>query len=301
LADVPGGGRRSSTVDAHVHIFPPEVIRERASLLDRDPWFNTLYASPRAAMASAEDVIEIMDADGIDMSVVFGFAFKDQGLCRLVNDYVIQASAASQGRLAGLCCVSPKMPGAVAELERCLDAGLRGCGELAPDGQGFVDDWLPSAGPRRSSTGTGRSGMAAVAACLTERDRPLLIHSNEPVGHRYAGKGRFTPEACLAFAAAHPDLTIVLAHLGGGLFLYEAMPEVRQTLARVHYDTAAVPYLYDASVYEAVLACAGKEKLLFGSDYALLPPGRYRDGLDRLPGSARDAVLGGNARRVFHL
>ena len=48
----------------------------------------------------------------------------------------------------------------------------------------------------------------------------------------------------LALAQAYPGLTIVFAHLGGGLFLYETMPEVRNVLAGVYYDTAAVPYLY---------------------------------------------------------
>ena len=38
------------------------------------------------------------------------------------------------------------------------------------------------------------------------------------------------------------------------------------------------------------VSCAGPEKLIFGSDYPLLPPGRYREGLDRLAPGARAAV-----------
>ncbi len=143
--------------------------------------------------------------------------------------------------------------------------------------------------------------MDAVAACLSERGLPLLVHSNEPVGHSYAGKGGFTPEGCLSLAAAYPDLTVVCAHMGGGLFLYELMPEVRRTLSRVYYDTSAVPYLYRPDVYAVAVSCAGADKLLFGSDYPLLPAGRYRDGLATLDDRARAAVSGENARGVYRL
>jgi predicted TIM-barrel fold metal-dependent hydrolase len=121
------------------------------------------------------------------------------------------------------------------------------------------------------------------------------------VGHHYAGKGRFTPEACFALAQAYPGLTIVFAHLGGGLFLYETMPEVRRTLAGVFYDTAAAPYLYGPEIYEVAISSAGPEKFIFGSDYPVLSPGRYQDGLERLAPGERAAVQGGNARKAYRL
>jgi len=285
-------------IDAHVHTFPPELVRDRTAFLARDTWFATLYASPRAAMVTAEEVIAAMDAGGVARSVVFGFAFRDQGLCGLVNDYVLEAVATYPDRLAGLCCVSPQEPGAVAELERCLDAGMKGCGELAPDGQGLTAEWAGGGGARRPAA---RAGLGQVAACLTERGLPLLMHSNEAVGHDYAGKGGFTLEHCLALATAYPDLNIVLAHMGGGLFVYELMPEVRRTLSRVYYDTAAVPYLYDPEVYRVAVSCAGPHKIIFGSDFPLLPVGRYQEGLSLLDETTRAAVTGGNARKVFRL
>jgi uncharacterized protein len=276
-------------IDAHVHIFPPEMIRDRESYLERDARFAALYRSPQARMATAEDVVAHMDETGVDLSVVFGYAFSDQGLCRLVNDYVIEAVAAHPSRLVGLACVWPRGRGAAAEAERCLEAGLRGCGELV----------LEDTGGQGPDGGAGRVGLSEVAQVLRTRRAPLLVHANEPVGHHYPGKGGFGPEACLTLARSFPGLTIVFAHLGGGVFLYEAMPEVREVLADVYYDTSAVPYLYDAGIYEAVLVTAGPHKLIFGSDYPLLSPGRYDTGLDRLSPSARAMACGGNARKVF--
>jgi predicted TIM-barrel fold metal-dependent hydrolase len=272
-------------VDAHVHVFPPEFVSHRESYLGRDARFDDLYGSPEARMATADEVIAEMDASGVGLSLVFGFAFDDQGLCRMVNDYVIEAVSAYPTRLAGLACVASHASGARAELERCLDAGLRGCGELAP----------------KTGTEDEITELAPIAACLRERQLPLMIHASEPVGHEYKGKGRFTPEACIALAKTYQGLTVVLSHMGGGLFLYELMPEVRSLLAGVLYDTAAVPYLYDSRAYEVAVLAAGAEKLIFGSDFPLLSPKRYFAGLESLSAEERSAVQGGNARRVFNL
>ena len=271
-------------VDAHVHIFPPQMIEQRERYLPRDERFAALYSDRRARMATVAEVLAEMDRTGVATSVVFGFPFRDQGLCRAVNDHVIDAVAAWPRRLAGLACVSPGEPGAAAELERCLDAGLRGCGELAPgDAAADID------------------ALEGLAGLLRERGLPLLLHSNEPVGHPYPGKNAFGPAACVACAVAYPGLKIVFAHMGGGTFLYEAMPELRKTLADAYYDTAALPYLYDAGVYRAAEATAGTHKVLFGSDYALLSPARYHAGLSELSPAARAAICSDNARKVFKL
>jgi predicted TIM-barrel fold metal-dependent hydrolase len=279
------GPRGRRAVDAHVHIFPPEIVRARELYLERDERFRTLYSSPKARLATAEDVLAHMNGSRIELSMVFGFAFKDQGLCREVNDYVLETVQANPGRLAGMACVSPRAEGARAELERCLDAGMRGCGELTP----------------ASGDEAEIASFAAIAGCLRERGLPLLVHCSEPVGREYAGKGRFTPEACLKLARAYPGLTLIFSHLGGGLFLYELMPEVRASLTYALYDTAAVPFLYDPFVYEVVVSVIGAGRLLFGTDYPLLPAKRYRQSLHRLPSRQRAAILGGNAKRVFGL
>jgi predicted TIM-barrel fold metal-dependent hydrolase len=274
-----------SLVDAHVHVFPPDLIRRREACLGSDPRFDSMYSAPKARMATVEEVLEHMDESGAELSIIFGFAFRDQGLCRETNDYVIEAVRSDPSRLAGLACVSTASPDAVKELERCLDAGLRGCGELAP----------------ASGDHEELSKLAPIAHCLGERGLPLMVHASEPVGHEYPGKGRFTPEACVALARTYPGLDLVLSHLGGGVFLYELMPEVRESLARVCYDTAAAPYLYSSRVYEVALLAVGPKKLIFGSDYPLLQPMRYAKELEHMSPEHQEAVRAGNARRVFKL
>src|SRR5690606_37480562 len=48
-------------VDAHVHIFPEEIVRHRDRFTARDRWFEELYAPERARLATAEDLVESMD------------------------------------------------------------------------------------------------------------------------------------------------------------------------------------------------------------------------------------------------
>ena len=275
----------AGSIDAHVHVFPPDMIRDREAYLGIDDRFDDLYGSPSARMADADDVLTQMEGCGIERCVIFGFAFCDAGLCRQVNDYVIEAVNERPGRLAGLACVPCGGPGAAAELERCLDAGLRGCGELTP----------------KSGDAEEIAGLAGVAGVLRERGLPLLVHASEPVGHEYPGKGHFTPEACVRLAQAYPGLVLVLSHLGGGAFLYELMPEVREAMVDVVYDTAAVPFLYSPAVYELATRAVGAEKLVFGSDYPLIDPLRCAEGLGRLSAEEQEAVRGGNARRIFKL
>ena len=133
-APTPVGG---PVVDAHVHVFHPDVCASRERYLGRDEWFDCLYTDPKSRMVTGDQLLAEMDANGVAVSVIFGFAFRDQGLCRETNDYVIELVRAYPDRFIGLACVSPEEPGAVTELERCLDAGLRGAGELFPDGQRF--------------------------------------------------------------------------------------------------------------------------------------------------------------------
>jgi predicted TIM-barrel fold metal-dependent hydrolase len=125
-------------IDFHAHITAPEIIARRDEYLIRDAWFRDLYANPKARLSSAEDLISAMDRDSVDQAVVFGFGWRDMDLCRRDNDYVIESVARYPDRLVGFAIVNPQDSSeAVREIERCAMAGLRGVGELMPDGQGY--------------------------------------------------------------------------------------------------------------------------------------------------------------------
>ena len=94
----------------------------------------------------------------------------------------------------------------------------------------------------------------------------------------------------------------MLAHLGGGLPFYEAMPEVAEALSNVWYDTAALPYLYQPSAIAAAAAIAGANSLLFGTDYPLLSHRRVQNHVRSagLGPAEIDAILGDNAAALLY-
>ncbi|HUS15791.1 MAG TPA: amidohydrolase family protein, partial [Chloroflexia bacterium] len=249
-------------VDFHAHVFPDEVRRERDRFRQRDPWFATLYARPDQKLATAEDVVASMDRAGVDRTVLVGFPWRDPAICALHNDYLIRCVQRYPDRLIGFAIVQPAAGAAAGrELGRCLDAGLQGCGELGPDGQGFRLDNAHLLGP--------------VAEPLIAAGRPLLTHCSEPLGHAYPGKGTVWPQQIYQAARQFPALLLVGAHWGGGLPFYELMPEVAATLRNVYYDTAASTYLYRFDIFRQVVTAIGADRILWATDYPLLGQARF--------------------------
>jgi len=234
-----------------------------------------------------DELLSSMAESGITHAVISGFAFKDMGLCRHCNDYIMDSLRRYPGLFTGFGVVSPRSAQARVEIERCYAQGLRGIGELFPDGQGFLLNH--------------REHMAEVAAACEEMGLPLLVHCNEQVGHWYPGKGATGPKEAYEFARENPNLTIILAHWGGGLFFYELMPEVSRQLARVYYDTAAGPFLYGPFIYKVAQAMGITGKVLLGTDYPLLKPQRYLAQITHsgLPYREKRRILEENARMIL--
>ncbi|MBN2468096.1 MAG: amidohydrolase [Deltaproteobacteria bacterium] len=272
-------------IDSHVHIFPSEMRHKRHELLCLEEGFRGLYRHNNARMVGADDVIRMLDEERIDRAVVFGFPWQEVGLCKQGNDYVLESVNKYPDRLIGFITVPWKSSDAVLkECERGLNAGGKGVGELALYHQ-TVD-------------GASFDLLEPLAELLQKKQRPLLLHVNEPVGHDYPGKSLTDFKALYTFIAAHPYLSIILAHWGGGFFFYELMPEIRRLSRNVFYDTAASPFLYDKSVYFAAVSIVGEDRILFGSDYPLLSPQRYCEELNQttLSQEVRTKIQGENAR-----
>jgi predicted TIM-barrel fold metal-dependent hydrolase len=248
-------------IDAHVHILSPEFIQDVKNNMERDYHFKALHENPKSKFATAETLLENMDKTEIDRSVVFGFSYRDLGMCREANDYIIDAAGRYPDRLIGFAVVPPQDPGAERELVRCREAGLRGTGEIIPAASNLdISD---------------QDQVRRFAAVCRELDFPILMHADELVGHQYPGKGRMGPLMSYRFAVQNPDNKIIYAHWGGGLFFYELMPELHEALRHVYYDTAASPYLYRPDVYQAARLAGVLDKVLLGSDFPLLSPARY--------------------------
>lgn len=249
-------------IDVHTHIFPPEIVQRREDFFSEDPAFRWLYDSPQAKLVTAETLLQAMDEQGVEKSVIFGFPWRSLKLTRRHNDYILEAQHRSPRHLIAFACVNALESGAASEVERCLAAGCRGVGELAFYQEGLGDDMIAALRP--------------IADLCQGYGVPLLLHANEPVGHSYPGKSPMQLGDLYNLVKAFSDLTLILAHWGGGLFFFNFLKkEVSATLKNVYFDTAASPYLYKPAIYRLAAEIIGPDKILFGSDYPLLPPSRY--------------------------
>lgn len=244
-----------------MHIYPPEIELERKRISEKEPWFEGMINSRVHKWGTAESLISHMDLHGIKSSLVTGFAFHDQGLCRIMNDYVLDSARRYRGRIIPLAVVSPCAKGATKEILRCAELGAVGLGELFPDGQELD---ISDSGQTWRMVGT----------CM-EAGMFILFHTAEQVGHEYSGKGNTGPAEAAAFCMNHPLIKVVFAHFGGGLWAYESMPEMKLVLSNAYYDTAAWPWLYDHKIIEGIFAVGAGQKILFGSDWPILEYGRY--------------------------
>ena len=283
-------------IDSHTHIFSPDVIARRDWYAARDPFFGALYRGVAARMVGADELIAAMDAAGIDRAVVCGWCWQDNGICVEQNSWLMGIAQQYPTRLLALATVQPNAGAdALCELQRCIAGGARGIGELNADGKLFrLDD----------------ANFLALAREMSDANFQLLLHTNEPVGHLYPGKGTLALAEVYAFIKQFPNLRVVLAHWGGGLPFYELMREVRRVAQNVFYDSAASPLLYRSDIFKTILQIVGSEKILYGSDFPLLLyPKRqtepdfapFLEEIRALGLSARELenILGENAQRVW--
>jgi uncharacterized protein len=118
------------------------------------------------------------------------------------NDMVLEAAAASGGRLIPFCRVDPRH-GAAAEARRCLDAGARGI-KLHPRAERFT---------------LAEPGVRDLVALAHERRAPILIHA----GRGIPALGRDT----VRLSAEFPDARLILAHaaISDLAWLWRVLPE----------------------------------------------------------------------------
>ncbi|HUL29496.1 MAG TPA: amidohydrolase family protein, partial [Thermodesulfobacteriota bacterium] len=241
-------------IDCHTHVFPDEVRNDRAAFCGKDEGFASIYEQPKAKIIGAEDLIASMDESGVDRSVICGFPWSQPDLCSSQNDYLMESASRHPDRLVAFVSLLFSDPDwSAKELDRSVKGGARGVGEVAFYGEAMTSEDIQSMGP-----------------ILTRMERqgiPLLLHTNETIGHSYPGKGKTPLERFYEMILSFPELPVILAHWGGGLPFYELMPEVAKGMTHVYYDTAASPFLYSKKIYAIAKEIVGVEKILFGTDF----------------------------------
>ncbi len=262
--------------------------------------------------AGHREILAYMDALGIDKTVLIGVGVSDLSVVtvrdvpvlrsdvllrtlgvakmrRLVrsrvlqdvllgdplNDRVLDAMKAEPDRFLGFVFVNPESERCLAEIERCLDAGMCGI-KLA-----LLQYPTDLSGPR----------MRKICEIARERQVPIFFHQ---------GVTKEASDPRVMFEA-FPEVTFIIAHAGVQYFR-EAV-RWAQTKENVYIDTSS----WMVTVRKLKILCReiGAEKIIFGTDVPVMAKDPSK-GMDRirqlqLSVSEEQLVLGGNLQRILGL
>jgi aminocarboxymuconate-semialdehyde decarboxylase len=323
------------STDLHAHVIVPDITRDAAPSED---WRPRVYREDgaqvvelggrpiRSALAEfvdADRIIEAQEAAGIERTVLspwvpllFYEVEPEEGLrrCRIQNDALAALVRARPERVAALGGVPLQEPElAASELERLMARGELVGVEVAASVRGAYlgDDRFDRFWAAAERTGA----LVFVHPTTRGFDVPALgdYYLWNSVGNPFETTIAAAHLVMAGVFERHPRLRMVLAHGGGALLALRGrlrhahtfQPQARARLAespeesirRFCFDTVT----HDTELLRALIAFAGSERVLLGSDYPFdmgdpAAVGTVR-GLD-LPPEAEAAILAGNAERL---
>lgn len=251
--------------------------------------FDSLRRWSGGEIPSGEVPIEATVAAMDDAGVAFGLLSAWHGpQGELIgNDQVADWVEAHPDRFAGVAAVDLSRPmDAVRELRRCVAelgfVGLR------------VVPWLWEAPP------TDRRYYPLLATCV-ELGVPFCTQVGHTGPLRPSETGRPIPYID-QIAIDFPELVVVCGHIGYPWT--EEMVAVARKHPNVHIDTSAyTARRYPPELVAYMKSSGGRHKVLFGTNYPMIPPPRALEHLDALElgEEARELFLARNAQRVFGL
>lgn len=253
----------------------------------QDPIFAPLRRWSKTEVPDQElpvsATIAAMDQAGVAKSLIC--AWQAPGRDMIGNEEVAAFVAEFPDRLVGVGSVDISKPmEAVREIRRCVEEyGFKAIRVLP---------WLAEVPP------TDRRFYPVYVACC-ELGVPFCtqIGHTGPLMPSEVGRPIYLDQVAIDF----PELVIVGGHIG--------YPWTEEAIAvatkheNVYIDTSA----YTVSRYPEPLVqfmkAHGAQKVLFGSNYPMMPPSKAMTGLDALglTDHGRTLFLGGNAARVFKL
>ena len=228
--------------------------------------------------------IAAMDAAGVERGLLSAWVAPEGPL--ISNDEVAGFVAAHPDRLAGVAAVDLRDPvRAVRELRRCV----RTLGFKALR----VIPWLWGLPPN------DRRYYPLYAECV-ELGVPFCTqvgHTGPLMPSEFGRPIPYIDQVAIDF----PDLVVVGGHIGYPWT--EEMIAVATKHPNVYIDTSAYTVRRYPTALVDYLRGHGRQKVLFGTNWPMIPPARALEGLAEMQLDAGIAAsfLGANARRVFRL
>jgi uncharacterized protein len=223
-----------------------------------------------------EGLLATMRAHGIDLALVM--PQPHQGLeVVAIHDRIARLASAQPGVIYGMANISCRLPEADyrREATRCVsELGFKAL---------KIDPSVHAVPPNHPVA-------EIVFATAQELGVPVIIHTG-------LGAPLALPALAIPPALKYPDLTIVLAHAGFGIYYPEALVAA-QVCPNIILEHSWSPSFQ----VEAMTRSIGADRVMFGSDHLTnVAPELAKLHAIGLGDAQLRAILGGTARRVFNL
>ena len=223
-----------------------------------------------------EALLATLRAHAIDQALVMPQPF--QGLEVIaIHDRIARLASQQPGVIYGMANISPRLPEGDyrREVTRCIrDLGFKAI-KLDPSIHAIAPD---------------HPVAEIVFASAQELGVPVIIHTG--LGAPFA-----LPALAIPPALKYPDLPIVLAHAGYGVYYGEALVAA-QVCPNIILEHSWSPSFQVA----AMTARIGANRVMFGSDHLTnVAPELAKLHAIGLNEAQLEAILGGTAQRVFNL
>lgn len=331
LAAAAMGGRATAAaprvtgrIDAHAH-FVPRFYREAVAAAG----IGRVDGGAPVPDWSAERHVEIMDRTGVSASILSlappGVRFLSgeaaSRMARAVNDAGAEACTRWPKRF-GLFAVLPMLDtrATLDEIRRCFD-------ELKVEGVGLATNY--------DGAYPGDPRFDPIWSELNRRNAVVYFHPTGPVAPEAMSFGLPGPLIEYPFDTAraatsliyndvpvrYPNLRFVFSHAGGALpvlatrmasFADRTYVKPRPALGAAAVSAGLASFHYELaptatkSIFEALRSIAPASQIMYGTDYpyvdaaaVMVASDRFEQLMLTLPASDREAIVGGNARRLF--
>ncbi len=200
-------------------LFQKEATSMKKEL--RIDFHNCIDLDPkRPSFQTADVLVKRLDKYGFGMSMIMPNPLDTLTKIEEPNNIILEAIKDYPKHFVGFCCVNPFFKRkAVKEIERCINLGFKGIGEIVPDMfQGSAD------------FATLYKALSTLMRSIRHFDVPILFH----VGDTDYARPREIEQIISEF----PERTIIMGHMGSMKHMLDDVISVAKRHENVYLDTA---------------------------------------------------------------
>lgn len=262
-------------IDFHTHAFTDSIAEKAVSSLSKTSGISPLTDG------TVTGLIDFMNGEGVDKSVILPVATKPSQQATINN----WASSISDEHIISFGTLFPFSENILDEAERIKSLGLKGIKFHCEYQKFFPDD----------------SAMFPVYQKLAELNLPVIFHGGwDPLSTDIIYG---TPERFAKAVSDNPNLTFIIAHLGGMKMWDDVEKYLAGKFDNLYFDTSCLSRYISPEVFYKIIKIHTPEKILFGSDSPWDKPSDIMKMIDssELSDCEKQKILCLNAKKLLNI